>query len=222
MTYIFLGVGLAIALLDWVAVVRQWKALELIAKPAVMLALLAWLWSVSSFSGFLTWFAVGLAFSMAGDVFLVLPKEQFIAGLVAFLLAQIAYLIGFNATPPPINLASIAIAVLVGLAAVRIYRAIAVGLTASGHGSLKMPVLVYSAAISLMLLSALLTLVRSEWAAGPAWLVSIGATLFFISDSLLAWNKFVRTLRIGRLPVIVTYHLGQGLIVLGAVMHFIK
>lgn len=222
MTYTFLWIGLVIAVIDWVAVAKQWKVVEYAAKPGVTLALLAWLWSAGGLQGQLIWFFIGLAFSLAGDIFLVLPKEQLILGLAAFFVAQIAYLVGFNNTLPPTNLASGAIVLLVGITAVRIYGAIEAGLEASGGHSLKMPVLAYLAAISLMLISALLTLVRSEWSAGNAWLVSIGAILFFVSDAMLGWIKFVRPFRYGRVQVIISYHLGQALIVLGAVAHFIN
>ena len=222
MTYTFLWIGLVIAVLDWVAVAKQWKVVEYIAKPGVALALLAWLWSVGGWQGHLIWFVIGLAFSLAGDVLLILPREQFIAGLGAFLLAQFAYIVGLNQTPPPINLAGIAICLLVGFTAARIYSAIAAGLAASGGHSLKMPVLAYVVGISFMLISALLTLVRSEWDPGAAWLLSSGALLFFVSDALLGWNKFVRPHRYGNIQVIISYHLGQALIVLGAAAHFLS
>lgn len=219
MSYNILWIALIIAGLDWLAVAIKWKPLEYIAKPGVMLALLAWLWIESGFSGPLAWFALGLVFSLAGDCFLMLPKEQFIAGLISFLLGHVAYVIGFNPNLPPVNLASIILAALVGLTAVQIYRRLAAGLEASGDSQLKAPVLAYTIVIGLMLLSALLTLVRPEWLAGPALLVSSGALLFFISDSFLGWNKFVAPLQYGNLRVIITYHLGQGLLVLGAFMN---
>jgi uncharacterized membrane protein YhhN len=52
-------------------------------------------------------------------------------------------------------------------------------------------------------------------------LVSAGALLFFISDTMLAWNKFVQRLKYGPLAVIVTYHIGQILIAVGAVLHYL-
>jgi alkenylglycerophosphocholine/alkenylglycerophosphoethanolamine hydrolase len=164
---------------------------------------------------------VGLFFSMWGDIFLMLPREQFIAGLVAFLLGHIAYLIGFNQPLAPLNLPSLILAVMVGLTAARLMRAVVAGLQRSGHASLRLPVLAYSAVISLMLLSALITMVRVDWDAGDALLAAAGAMLFFMSDSVLAWNKFVAPLTNGRLVVIVTYHLGQALIILGAARHFL-
>ena len=220
MNYTLLWIGMVIAFIDWVAVVKQWKAVEYFAKPGVTLALLAWLWNAGGWQSHLIWFVTGLAFSLAGDILLVLPREQLIAGLGAFLLAQIAYIVGLNQTPPPINLVSITIALLVWLTALRVYRLIAAGLAASDLHTLKMPVLAYVVTISLMLISALLTLVRSEWDAGASLLISSGAILFFISDALLGWNKFVRLHRYGNIQVIITYHLGQALIVLGAAAHF--
>ena len=85
---------------------------------------------------------------------------------------------------------------------------------------MKVPFLIYSITISLMVLSACLTLVKGDWIAGPALLVSGGAVLFFLSDTLLAWNRFVTHLPNAKLQVRVTYHSGQLLIVLGAFLHF--
>jgi uncharacterized membrane protein YhhN len=221
MSYTFIWLALIVAIVDWVAVQLRNKPVEFIAKPGVMIVLLIGLWQASSFQGALIWFGLGLLFSMAGDIFLMLPKEQFIPGLVSFLMAHVAYLVGFNQSQPPVNLVSLVLVVLVGMTAIQLYRRLAGGLQASGHTRLIYPVLAYSVVISLMLISALLTLVRAEWAEGPALLVSAGALLFFLSDSFLGWNKFVAPLPHGKLRVIVTYHLGQILIVLGATLHFL-
>ena len=213
-------IALLIAILDWVAVAKGWRRVETIAKPAVIITLLAWMWSASGLEGYLVWFALGLVFSLAGDVLLMLSDERFTAGLVAFLLAHLAYLAGFNPTWPPVNLASLALAALVALVCGQIYRRISAGLRATGQAGLRGPVLAYVLAISLMLLSALLTLVRPEWAPLPAWLVSGGALLFTFSDSVLAWDKFVAPIHHARVVVMVTYHLGQALIVVGATLHY--
>lgn len=222
MSYLLIGVALLVAIADWVAVATQRKTLEYFAKPGVMLVLLIWLWQASGFSGSLIWFGLGLVFSMAGDIFLMLPRERFIAGLVAFLLAHVAYVVGFNQTPTAFNVAGFILAVLVTLVFLRVYRRIAAGLDASGQPALKTPVLIYSLVISVMLLSALLTLAADTWQAGAAILVSAGALLFFLSDTLLAWNKFVTPLKWGRLAVIITYHLGQILITVGAAWHYLS
>jgi uncharacterized membrane protein YhhN len=42
----------------------------------------------------------------------------------------------------------------------------------------------------------------------------LGASLFYASDALIAWNRFIGNTRRGGLVIMVTYHLGQLLLVL--------
>jgi len=219
MTFFFLW--LTIAVVDWIAVAKDWRKIDYFVKPGAILALLLWLALSGGLGGHLTWFALGLVCSLVGDVFLMLPRERFVAGLVAFLLAHLAYLVGFNPSLPPLNLASLILAPVPFVIASQIYRRIARGLEAGGQGRLKLPILAYMIVISLMLLSALLTLVRPEWSAVAALSASGGALLFMLSDTLLAWNKFVAPLRHNRVLVRMSYHLGQLLITLGAMLHFL-
>jgi uncharacterized membrane protein YhhN len=223
MSYFLTYVAFGLAGLDWLAVWKKWKWLEYLAKPGVMLVLLAWLVSAGGYRGQLAWFALGLIFSMAGDIFLMLPKEQFIPGLVAFLLAHLAYIAGLNATLPQANLATFLLALLVGATGAKIFPALAKGLQAQGLEKLKGPVLAYAIIIGLMLLSALLTLARSdsEWRPLPSLLVSAGALLFYLSDTLLGWNKFVAPLPQARLKVMVAYHLGQIGLIAGAALNYL-
>jgi hypothetical protein len=53
-------------------------------------------------------------------------------------------------------------------------------------------------------------------------LVSLGAFLFYISDIILAWNKFVAPIQHGRIYNIAAYHLGQILLIAGVVVQFGK
>jgi uncharacterized membrane protein YhhN len=221
MNYNWLAFAAIIALLEWIAVERQVRPLEYFAKPGAILALIIWLWQASGFQGYTLWLSLGLMLSLAGDVILLLPGDPLIPGLVAFLLAHIAYIIGFNASPPPVNLPAFVILLAVFLAVIPIYRGIAAGLHTSGQTSLRLPVLAYAIVISLMLLSALLTLVRPEWQPATALMAGVGALSFFISDSILAWARFVAPLPHGRLIVMVTYHIGQALIVLGCTLHYL-
>jgi alkenylglycerophosphocholine hydrolase len=222
MSYFFFFLALVVAILDWIAVAKKWKRIEYFAKPATMLALLAWLGVNSGFQGPMLWFALGLLFSLGGDVFLMLPKEQFIPGLVSFLIGHICYLIGFNYTGMVLNAASLILLVVVLFTGYQVYRRVATGLQAGGNSKLKLPVLIYSIIISLMLFSALTTLIRSDWRIFAAVFASTGALLFFISDTTLALNKFVAPIPNGRVIVMVTYHLGQILIALGAALRFLN
>lgn len=210
--------------LDWIAVAKRWVLFEYVTKPAAIGALLIWMWLVlqeGAGSGTWSWFVIGVFLSLIGDVMLMLPREQFIAGLIAFFLAHVAYIVGLNQSPLPINLASGLIVLMVGFTALRLYRAISKGLAESGKNRLRLPVLVYSLMISLMLISALLTLVKDVWSAVPALIVSAGAISFFVSDTLLAWNRFVAPLSKGKLKVRISYHLGQIALVVGAGLHYL-
>jgi uncharacterized membrane protein YhhN len=231
MTYYPIILVLIFAGLDWYAADRKVKPLEYICKPATMLALLGWMWQSVGLGGSMLWFTLGAVFCLAGDVFLMLPRDMFIFGLLAFLLGHIGYIVGLNNAPPFINmlgmilivilekpLAIITIIVLV-IYLVWLYPKLARGLKARGKTRLKIPVLIYSLVISLMVYSALLTWFRAGWSTFAALSVSIGAVLFFASDSLLAWDRFVNPLPHARLKVMVTYHLGQIGILLGAMLH---
>lgn len=220
MNLTLIGIAVLFAILDWIAVARKWQIVEYVAKPAVMVCLIVWLGTNNGWSFPLLWFTLGLAFSLAGDVFLMLPKERFIAGLISFLLAHIAYIIGLNTTPIPMTVVTLIILVLVGLVSMRVYSRIAQGLAASGNDRLKMPVLAYTLVISVMLFFALLAFVRDSWSPQAALLVGFGALLFYFSDCVLAWNKFVHPLKYGRLINLSSYHIGQVLITLGAAIYF--
>jgi uncharacterized membrane protein YhhN len=203
--------ALALALIDWLAIAKKWITLGYFTRPGVILALLAWFSQVGGFNGWLAWFAVGLVFSLAGDILLKIPGERFHAGLASFLVAHLAYLIGFNATLPPLNAPFLILAILVAITGIQIYMRLA------ARGISRLHVLVYGCVLCLMLLSALISMVRTEWLYGPALLVSSGALMLFTSDTLLAWDRLVASLPNGKLWMRITYQMGQILLIMGVV-----
>jgi uncharacterized membrane protein YhhN len=212
---------------DWLAVAKNWKKLEYIAKPVTMLVLLGLLGLLGGFRSLpLVCFGLGIGFSLAGDVFLMLSYARFsdrwfTPGLVAFLLAHISYIVGLNSPLPNVSpIWSLGLAVILSLSAARILQRILAGVRQKGLLRLVRPVGIYGTVITLMLLSALLTLNSSTWKTSAAVLVAGGAILFYFSDILLAWNKFVRPIRNGRLANIVLYHLGQAALVVGVLVQF--
>jgi uncharacterized membrane protein YhhN len=66
--------------------------------------------------------------------------------------------------------------------------------------ALRSAVALYMGIIALM--------VASAFASGNV-LAAAGATLFFVSDSLIAWDRFVTPRTWARIAIIITYHLGQ-------------
>lgn len=221
MQYGWLGAALVAVVLNWIGTLRGWQRVEMVTKPAALVLLIVWFSLAGSWRGPLVWYGLALVFSLAGDVLLMKKVDQFLFGLVAFLLAHLAYLAGFNLSLPPLSLPILG---LVGLGVITVavsYPVIRGGLLRQPGGrALQAPVLVYSLVLTLMMLSAVSTLFRPEWSGTAAILAAAGGILFFTSDMLLAVNRFVRPVRRGDFLVMVTYHLGQVGLVLGALLNF--
>ncbi len=193
----------ALATVDWWAVHTRNRRLEHAAKPAVMIALLAAALVIPGPSaGLRMWFAVALVLSLAGDVFLMLERERFVAGLASFLLAHLAYIAGLTAAG--VGTGGLLVGALVAVGGVMLVGRRIVTAAARTERSLRLPVAAYVAAISGMVIAAFGT-------ATP--LAVAGALLFYGSDATLGWNRFVTATRHGRLAIILTYHLGQALLV---------
>lgn len=220
MPYFYLIFPVALGLGELIAAARGWRRAEYFFKPATMIALLTWLVINGGLAGQMLWFSLGVLFSLAGDIILLFSEKLFIGGLIAFLLAHIAYTIGFNTLGPPYYLASLIPATMIILTTTQFYRKVAAGMRASCQENLVLPGMAYAVAISLMLFSASLTLVKPDWPAGAAILASAGALLFYISDMTLSWVKCVTTLRNGPAITMATYYLGQILIVVGATLYY--
>jgi uncharacterized membrane protein YhhN len=218
---------LAVAVVDWIAVAKGWKKIETVAKPLTMVVLFLILVQGLLPTGFsslpLIFFGAGILFSLAGDGFLMFSERWFIAGLGAFLLAHVGYIIGLN-TPfgQPSPLWAISIGIILAIAAGRILRRILAGLRQKGQVRLVLPVVAYGTIITLMLLSAILTLYRLDWKTSAAGLVALGASLFYFSDMILAWNRYVTPIKNGRVMNMAAYHLGQMALVAGVVIQFAK
>lgn len=216
---ILLIVAFVFAALEALALWKNIPRLEYVAKPAVMIALFFWLWPSAAMNGALFWFGLGILFSLVGDVLLMLsPDKLFLPGLIAFLFAHVMYVIGFNLPLPALSAWGFLLAIMIGIGGTRILRRIVAPLHAQGQAGLRIPILVYGLIISIMLLSALLKLTDISWNAGAALLV--GAFLFYLSDIILAWMKFIAPIQHGRNYNILAYHLGQIALIAGVVMQF--
>lgn len=146
---------------------------------------------------------VGLGFSLLGDVFLMLPGDRFVPGLASFLLAHVAYIVAFT-SGATLGAAPAALALLL-VAAVPVLRLLWPRLD-----RLRAPVLLYAATILIMAWQAW---GRSGQLGGPGpALAAIGATLFMVSDGLLAVNRFYRRLPCSHALIMTTYVAAQALI----------
>lgn len=208
-----LAAGGAFAVADWWAVSQRGgrARLEYLAKPATLLALLVTAALVNPPAGegvMRAWFVPALALCLAGDVLLMLPGERrlaFAGGLGAFLGAHVCFLVGLAVARATLGAALVAGAVLALLAAAPIgavLRGVARRLGAAMVG----PVAVYVAALVAMA-GAAWSAALARHPAGTDPLLAVGGTLFVVSDTLLAVDRFVRSLPRAKLAVHVTYHL---------------
>ena len=145
----------------------------------------------------------GLALSLVGDVALLWPQQGFLPGLVAFLLAHLAYLFAFTrgvrlgAWP----LAFVAYALLAAGVLTLLWPGVPPGL--------RLPVLAY-----VLCLAAMAAQTASAWFAGRTGVVAaLGGALFLTSDALLAANRFHAPLPLATLWILATYWAAQWFIV---------
>lgn len=217
MTFFWIPLGLA--LLDWLGLYRGWVRLEPVTKPAVPAGILAWILLAGPGTGTpAAWFFIGIGFSMVGDILLLPAVDRFLPALGVFLVALLAYTIGLNTVPPPVNFSTVLFAAVVVLLTVRVCRRIAAGLRARGQTGLQAPLLAYSIGMGLALFSALATLANDAWAPVPALLAAGGLVLLAVSDILLGWGRFVAGDGGGGIGVRVSYHLGLILLVGGGLV----
>jgi len=185
---------------------RGWRALVYVCKPLTTLLLLVVAAGGPAGESAYPWLiAAGLGASLAGDVFLMLPRDRFVAGLASFLLAHVLYGAAFFTVPR--TMGDVLVLVLLGIVAAGIVAVLWAGL-----GRLRGPVLAYVATIIVM---AWLACVR--WRAGGipgAGLAAIGALAFVTSDTLLALDRFRRPFPFSRTLVLGTYWVAQALIAL--------
>jgi len=196
-----------LAPVDWWAVARGDRRTETWAKPATLVALIVAatvLGAPDTTPG--RWLLLALGFGLLGDVALLGDSlARFRAGVAAFLVGHLAYLACFATLGLPRPAWSWAV-LLVLLASFVATREVLPATHRLDGAALSVPVAIYTAAIGAMLVCA--------WFTGE-WLVALGATVFVASDATLSVDRFVRPIPRAHLVVMVTYHLGQALIVAG-------
>jgi uncharacterized membrane protein YhhN len=147
----------------------------------------------------------GLVFSLAGDMFMVLPRKRFAAGLTGFLAAHVSYILAFRpASGRPVSTGTVLPFLVLGLL---VFRFLAPTL-----GKMKFPVLVYIVAITTMTTFAAGRFIDSGGAS--AFLAFAGAAFFMASDGVLAYDRFVRKIGRAQLFILGLYYSAQLLIAL--------
>lgn len=196
-TWIGLGMGaVALSVLLW-AEVRDRPLARGLAKATCSACFVAVALSGGVHGRYAVLVVTGLLLSVAGDVLLLSRAQKtFLAGLVAFLLAHVAYAAAFAPiSSRPMLLLPLVIAALAGILA-----------WLWPHlGEMRLPVLAYCAVIGAMVWLAL---------GVPDPLVRWGAGLFFVSDLFVARGRFVRPGKVNQLVGWPLYYAGQFLLAL--------
>lgn len=215
----FLWLFFIVSIAELLAVSLGWTEVHYAAKSLIMLSLIGYYMSAvkGKRNGH---FVRAMFFCWAGDVVLLMQNNAetfFMLGLFAFLLGHLQYIYAYRqlqwADPAPIAtrakvLVALPIYLIGGMLIVLLYP---------GLGSLMVPVLIYSLVLVVMVQTAVYRYRRT----GPDsfGLVFAGAGLFMLSDSLLAINKFYTPFAGAAGVIMLTYILGQYLIVEGVVRH---
>ena len=201
-----IGALISAALATWSQAASR-RRLHVLAKPLTtgLIIAVAAVAAAPVPAAYKTLVLIGLAFSLLGDVALMFPEKWFTAGLIAFLAAQISYILAFKPLPGhPVSPGTFLPFVLFGL--------LMFFLLAPKLGPMKVPVFVYIAAITTM---AGFAAARYVDRGGTRPLLAfIGAVLFLVSDSVLAYDRFARKVPAARIIILGTYFPAQLLIAL--------
>ena len=212
----------AVVLLHLLGIALANPTLVQFSKPLLMPTLAGWLLLAvhrDQRSTFLFRAVMGaLVFSTLGDVLLMFSGPLFfLLGLFSFLMAHVFYIgafvsvagfkNGFLARNPPWSLPFLTFPVLL---LVFLWDGIPAGM--------RVPVAIYAGVIAVMALSVLNLKGKIS---GPVFTsLFAGALFFMLSDSLLALNKFGQAFEGAGMAIMVTYILGQFLLVRGVEQHW--
>jgi len=205
-SWALLAVAGVLAAGDWIAVAPGVRArgVEYVLKPATMLVLIGVALTLTpEHHAQRGLFAAALVLSLAGDVFLMLPADAFVAGLASFLLAHVVYIAGFAVAGVSSGWSALG-ALIVILAGATVGRKIVDAVRSGEHARMVVPVASYMTVISAMVVLAI--------GSAEAFAVA-GALLFYCSDTLIAWDRFVSPKRWARPAIMATYHLAQAALV---------
>lgn len=185
--------------------VYLWKPLSTLLVIAVALLSLT---QPGARPAFAWWVVLGLVLSLGGDVALMFKSERaFLVGLVLFLLAHVVYAVAFTLFNG-FHAQDLITASILAAISIPLYLYLRPGL-----GSMQGPVIFYIVVITAMVNRALSTFFGEAFTPAQAWLLSLGAILFWASDLVLAVNRFRHPFPANRLSLYL-YYGGQLLIAL--------
>jgi uncharacterized membrane protein YhhN len=207
-----------IAILNLVSESIQSPELRLAVKPLICVLLFVYLATTTKlYGGFRKLIFTGLVFSFFGDIVLMFAAKGpnfFMLGLVSFLIAHIFYSLAFyrdfKNDPMASKKFGHLMLFLMGIFSLSYYALLRPFLA-----DLRIPVMVYIFIISIMAILAGYRYKRVNLISFR--LIFTGAIFFVISDSALAYNKFVSSYPYSGIIIMGTYIIAQYLITIGSI-----
>ena len=202
-----------------VAMFFGFDTVKLFFKPLIVGSLLLYfvIETKNKFVRFRLWMILAMVYCMAGDTFLMFDSRDelfFILGLVSFLVGHVFYILVFKriANDKFISFHILKTILVIAYVTVLLYLLI------PRANTLWLPVVLYSLVIGTMLVFAFhLTKIGRI-----GWLITAGAFLFVISDSVIALNKFYVSIPLDSWIVMISYIVAQFLIVHGVVKYILQ
>ncbi len=213
------GLFLLLTIVTLISRMGDWQWLEYIVKPLLMPVLVVLYWKniKPPLSLVNKSILAALFFSWLGDLLLMFQAQQanfFIFGLVAFLLAHLAYIVAFFNTNRPRKTSELMKNPWLTIPFL-IYCFGFVYYLKDDLGGLLIPVSVYAVVITTMAMMAVYRYGKVPYKSYRP--VFAGALFFVLSDSLIALNKFSFPIYWAGVWIMATYCLAQYLIVVGMI-----
>jgi uncharacterized membrane protein YhhN len=216
---LFLTLFAIVSIGELLAVSLGWTEVHLLTKPMIMLMLIGYYMSVTEQRN--STLIRAMFFCWTGDVVLLMQGDgeiYFILGLLAFLVGHVLYILAYRQlrwddrsnellTTQKVRYAFPIVLAGTGLLVVLFPRL----------GPLTIPVIVYALVLIVMVMGAIFRFGRTSL--DSFWLLTAGAILFMTSDSILAINKFHTPFESAAPLIMLTYILGQYLILEGVLRH---
>lgn len=195
---------LLISSIEIVGVAYDSELIQLLFKPLIVPSLILLYYCSNKTRNY--WYIAALFFSFLGDVFLLDKKDYFLFGVGAFLITQLLYIKLMLGQIKGVKWYLVMIAAL----PFAIYLGVFLSILEPSLGDLFAPVFFYGLSLSVFGVLALVNLLlkKDQW----AWILFVGATLFILSDSMIALNKFHEARDFYPVSIMLTYVTAQFLI----------
>ncbi|WP_096270851.1 lysoplasmalogenase [Paucisalibacillus globulus] len=179
----------------------NYKVYKYIWKPGTMVLIILLAITESGLSSAFSYLVLfALLFSLFGDVFL-LREEWFVHGLASFLIAHILYSIGIVvAFDLRFTFTTSSLLIILMMIAILFFLILQPNVRKNGGWVLLLAIAGYITVITTMVGLSIMT--------GVSILIT-ASILFFISDAVLAFNKFVKKFQLADYIVMSTYFIAQ-------------